>query len=360
MIPRMALAVPFLPSSNRFHGPIWPVGDCSADPVRALTRIVTMIEIKTIELNSDADYQLLMDATNHTWPDFKRTLAETRKYWELHRKDKFRETAIISNQGEPIGVGATCEAYWQADAHRYFVEAYALPGVAYDRLLPLMNHLEQVAAHQGATMFQTEQCDLYPEGYGVWQSLGYESKLDGPVSRLDIQAFDSSGVQSGLSKFQAIGAVIKPLTEMPIEDEGFLRAFYDLRWEINQDIPQVGEPEREPFERFLELYLDPKINKPECCFLAILDGELIGMSNGQPMDAMPDQFDTWTTGTLRAHRRKGVATALKVQVIEWCKANGYRWIITGNEKNNPMYDLNIALGYRKFCSWDMLERAERA
>ncbi len=319
-------------------------------------RTKTMIEIKTIELSSDADYQILMDASNHTWPDFKRTLAETRKYWELHRKDKFREAALLLEDGKVTGIGAAGEAFWQTDSARYFVEAYASPGVSYDRLTPLIDHVEGIARSRGATIFQTEQCDLYTECRQVWDSRGYVSKLSGPVSRIDIQAFDPSQVQKGLGKFAATGAIIKPLEEMPCDDEAFQRECYDLRWEINQDIPQIGEPEREPFERFLQLYFDPKINKPEACFLAILDGRLIGMSNGQPMEGMPDQFDTWMTGTLRSHRRKGVATALKVRVIEWCKANGFRWIITGNEKNNPMYELNVALGYRQFCSWDMLER----
>jgi len=33
-------------------------------------------------------------------------------------------------------------------------------------------------------------------------------------------------------------------------------------------------------------------------------------------------------------------------VIQKAKEKGYRWIYTGNERTNPMYTLNLQLGYR--------------
>jgi len=57
------------------------------------------------------------------------------------------------------------------------------------------------------------------------------------------------------------------------------------------------------------------------------------------------------TGVVRTHRRRGVATALKVKGVEWARARGVRVIETDNEENNPMFDLNVALGYRPVPAW---------
>ena len=43
--------------------------------------------------------------------------------------------------------------------------------------------------------------------------------------------------------------------------------------------------------------------------------------------------------------------------IEWAKARGIRMIITDNEENNPMLQLNIALGFKQSISWVMWQKA---
>ena len=53
----------------------------------------------------------------------------------------------------------------------------------------------------------------------------------------------------------------------------------------------------------------------------------------------------------RSHRRRGIATAIKVRSIRFAKDLGYRAIQTDNEENNPMYDLNLRLGFRPTKAW---------
>ena len=60
----------------------------------------------------------------------------------------------------------------------------------------------------------------------------------------------------------------------------------------------------------------------------------------------PDKLYTGLTGVRRAYRRRGIATALKTQAIAWAKTQGASYLETDNEENNPMYQLNLALGFQ--------------
>ena len=50
-------------------------------------------------------------------------------------------------------------------------------------------------------------------------------------------------------------------------------------------------------------------------------------------------------GVLRKFRRQGIATALKIRAIEILQDKGIKEIRTDNEENNPMYKINVALGF---------------
>ena len=49
---------------------------------------------------------------------------------------------------------------------------------------------------------------------------------------------------------------------------------------------------------------------------------------------------------LKNYRRKGLATALKIKAIERLRENGITEVRTDNEENNPMYKINVALGFK--------------
>ena len=53
------------------------------------------------------------------------------------------------------------------------------------------------------------------------------------------------------------------------------------------------------------------------------------------------------TGVLRAYRRKGIATALKLRGIAFTQAHNIPLLITHNKNHNPMLQLNLKLGFVK-------------
>ena len=298
-----------------------------------------------------------MESGNHTWPDFKRTTDECEIDWNLHREDKFREAWIQEIDGRPVALGIIREAYWAAEGRRFFLELNLFPDARIETVHPLAEMMEERAVKAGAKTLVTEICDLYSDIFDHWIERGYRSEMDGHISRLDTSAFSRSKVARGLDKFAASNGTVVGLNDLDWQDETFQRALYEVRWEIRQDIPDPSKPEREPFERFVAMWLSDTIVPRESFFISFEDGMITGYTSGRRMLAMPDKYETFTTGVARAYRRKGVATALKVAIIEWCQAQGIRWIETGNEVNNPMYDLNVALGFEKWCGFCVLEKA---
>ena len=52
----------------------------------------------------------------------------------------------------------------------------------------------------------------------------------------------------------------------------------------------------------------------------------------------------------------GIATALKLHAIRFAKKEGIELIETENEENNPMYQLNVQLGFRPLPAWVEFEK----
>jgi hypothetical protein len=62
------------------------------------------------------------------------------------------------------------------------------------------------------------------------------------------------------------------------------------------------------------------------------------------------------TGVIRSHRRRRIATALKLCSIRYAQENGFTTIYTDNEENNPMFQLNLELGFKPLPAWTFYEK----
>jgi len=88
-----------------------------------------------------------------------------------------------------------------------------------------------------------------------------------------------------------------------------------------------------------------------------VDGEhYVGLSSLWPNLVLKEVIPVGITGVLPSHRRLGIATALKLKTVEFAKAYGAKTIETGNEENNPMYDLNMKLGFKPTPAWLTFEK----
>ena len=93
-------------------------------------------------------------------------------------------------------------------------------------------------------------------------------------------------------------------------------------------------------------------------WLIAVDGDTcVGSSSIWYNKADPQKPETNFTGVRRSYRRKGITTALKVAVIKYAQQQGATRLVTGNEENNPMYQINIQLGFKPIPGWLELHEA---
>jgi len=121
-----------------------------------------------------------------------------------------------------------------------------------------------------------------------------------------------------------------------------------LDWAYTQDFPMPEgiTPTREPFEQFMK-YQKLFEEKRYGIGIVAVDGDKYVGSTDIHVFPKSDPHKAWTgsLGVLREYRRQGIATALKVKAFDKLKEKGIKQVRTDNEENNPMYKINVALGF---------------
>lgn len=147
-------------------------------------------------------------------------------------------------------------------------------------------------------------------------------------------------------------------------DPEWISKLWELQWQVRQDVPQTNQAIREPFVEFTQRVNDPDRYDPKSHFVAVHQsdedcntiGFYVGMTRLTYNAVDPTVGETHLTGVVRSYRRKGIATALKVQAITVAKTQGVRQINTMNNETNPMLELNVRLGFKPGPSWRYYEK----
>ncbi len=125
------------------------------------------------------------------------------------------------------------------------------------------------------------------------------------------------------------------------------RGMYEVACEAYPDIPGQEDDLVERFDDWLQHDMSGPGDRPEATFVALADGEVVGLAKFSLTTARPKAAYHDITGVKRAWRGRGIAGALKRAQIGWAKQAGYEQLQTGNEmRNTPIRRLNERLGYR--------------
>jgi GNAT superfamily N-acetyltransferase len=134
------------------------------------------------------------------------------------------------------------------------------------------------------------------------------------------------------------GVAFVSLAERP---ELRLRTYHELALQAFEDMPTPS-----PISITPEQWEREWITWPEGSFVALVGDEIVGCAGLIRDDDRPDRAENSLTAVRRDWRGRGVARALKEQVIAWAAENGlreiYTWTQTGNEN---MRAVNERLGY---------------
>ena len=121
---------------------------------------------------------------------------------------------------------------------------------------------------------------------------------------------------------------------------------YDVALEAHPDIPGEEDTGIGTFEEWLSRDMQGAGDHSEATFVALDGDKVVGYAKLSLSLSRNDVAMHDLTGVLRAHRRRGIAAALKRTQIAWAKQAGYAKLETSNEvRNEPIRRLNERHGY---------------
>ena len=165
----------------------------------------------------------------------------------------------------------------------------------------------------------------------------------------DIKQIKTKKYQPLIKKLESKGIKFYDSRDQMLDWPNHFKKLEELHWILDQDIPHPDgiKSTRAPFEQWKKVVLDFYSNSYGVDIVAVKNGEYIGSTDIEIfLKSEPHKAWTGALGVIRKFRRKGIATALKIKAIEALLKKNITEIRTDNEKNNPMYKINVALGFK--------------
>lgn len=294
----------------------------------------------------DHDYERAVAIENAIEPQQPTSVASWRHRDEARDPRYIFERLVTERDGAIVAVAAYGHTPWSHQPGKFFVyvtvdpthQKQGIGSAVYDHVLQQLQSLSP----RKLTAFTREN---RPRAIRFLQKRGFRQVMRIPVSRLDSATFDASRFAGKVNRVLDSGITIKTMRQLSEEDERWKEKLYELEWQCLQDVPSPDPFTKQSFEQFEKRTLGSPSLLPEAWFVA-LDGErYVGLSVLWRNLASDRLLETGLTGVLRSHRRRSIATALKVRAIQFAQEYGNALIETDNEENNPMFQLNLKLGF---------------
>ena len=180
-------------------------------------------------------------------------------------------------------------------------------------------------------------------------------------SRLSLPEVDLSHLSTVVEKVKKQGIVITTFAEERIRDPRCVEKLYELTVTLEKDDP-ARSPFAAPAYNAAEalMWLQRPYVIPEAYFIAKHGNSYVGISDISLFEAVPGGLTQGFTGVLRAYRRRGVATALKVHAVDYARRHDYRIIQSFNDpKQTEALALNEKLGFKPLFTYVTLEKCLR-
>ena len=300
---------------------------------------------------SDADYEATAEIWTANWPEYPKT-AEMYRYSARMRSEKAVFGRLVAEDDDGVaGTGYFREESDNIAEGKFLLYAQVRPDRQGSGLgSALFDALVEAAEGHAPKILSSFTREDHGVARAFLERRGFRVSMKEQDSELDLKAWDASRFADVSEKVRAQGIEIAPVSELAERGVDWRRKSWELHGEIIPDVPDDDVLTNEPFEEFDKSFEHPDFI-PEGYFVALDGDRWVGMSSVWSRRNKPGELYTRLTGVVRSHRRRGIATALKVRAHEFARSVGAEKIVTDNEENNPMYDLNVQLGFRPTKAW---------
>jgi GNAT superfamily N-acetyltransferase len=301
---------------------------------------------------SDGDYQSLIDINNAIFPD-ELDLPELLKHRDNARDQNYMLKRVVAEvDGQTVGTASFGESSWTPVPGKFWIYVQVHPDHQKQGIgTAIHDHIVEALAEKEPTIFDSWTREDKTDAVSFLTKRGYKQVMRGQNSRLTLSEFDASKFADVVERVRGSGVRIVPLAQLKEEDPDWRKKLYELDWLLSLDVPEVDEPKKREFEVYCRQTFDKPTFFPEGFFIALDGDEYVGVSMLELNLAEPTKLQTDLTGVIRSHRRRGIATALKVHALSKAQTTEAEFVDTDNEEKNPMYPLNVRLGFRPTPGW---------
>ncbi len=303
-----------------------------------------MITIRPFEENN-VDYHQAVEIVNTVWPEYPDTVEEWKESDEKRSKLVKRGRLFAEIEGRPVGFATYGQSLWINHPGKLFVGVEVLPdfrkrGVG----TALWEHLCKEIQQFDPLRLLAHTREDYEDGIRFAEKMGFKECMRDWESRLDPASPDLDEWSRYARQVADQGIEIKTVAELG-SDPNRDRKLYELEWLIDRDVPSPEPPSKVPFDEFQKVWERTNL-LPDAWYVAIDNGEYVGMTNLWTSQANANLLYVGLTGVTRSHRKRGIAMALKVLSVQFALQNGFTEIRTWNNTNNQaMLGINNRLGF---------------
>jgi len=255
----------------------------------------------------------------------------------------------VERAGQPVAIGHYEEWIWWYEPGRYYVSLEVHPDFRRQGIgSALYDHLmrELGAETPKGTIFMTKCREDQPATIHFLTQRGFRETGREFYSELDLTTVEPQRFAAVDERMRQQGITILTYPELAATDPQCHQKCYALHGESMTGMPAGGERTRQSLEQFVQQIFENAAFIPEAFCVALDQGRYVGLSNLTNENDDPARLTTDYTGVIPSHRRRGIATALKLRCLQYAKAKGAQTIVTSNDATNPMYQLNIDLGFQ--------------
>lgn len=308
----------------------------------------------------DRDYERYISVANRSFPEYGWTVDEARHEDGTWTDPKyFKERFVVEDGGD--GVVGVLDLQHQRnsfDPKRYRCDIAVDP----DRRrrghgTALFEHALRLIGDRGGQLLVGSTKESMAESISFLATRGCVERQRAWESRLDVGAFDFARFAGAEERAEKQGIRITTLgAELATDRQAALRKAFALDEACKVDIPSV-DPWTEGSFAVFEKYVGSPSAIPDAYFLAVKDGEYVGVSNMWKDLSNPSNLYQGLTGVHPKWRGKGIAMALKLRTVRYALENGIQEIRTWNSTlNRPMLRINEAMGFAKQPVWIEFEK----
>ncbi len=248
---------------------------------------------------------------------------------------------VAEDDGRVVGWGFAHRRWWRASNTAY-VWLGVLPaargsGIGGELWARAEEHLRRLGPDTAFTNVVGDEA-----GAQFATALGFAREHVDIVSAVDPRAVDVAELPVRRAALEREGYRLVPYGDVDP------RALYELDLTTSDDMPGNDAPHEISFDEWrAEVFHGRDLTMDGS--LAVVHGELPVAHTMLSVDWDGLRARNEGTGTLRDHRRRGLALAAKLEQMRWAAEAGITRVITDNaETNEGMLAINRRLGYQAF------------